>query len=330
MAGAAPVSVRASRLGLARALRNLMINAATHGVRASVSVDGAQGVMARIVIEDEGPGIAPELIGQVFEPFFRADPARRQNIPGAGLGLTIAREIIRHTAGARADRIHHQRLAGQPARRPLAPGHREVADAEPLGRSDHTVGGPDVEQPTANVGIAERAERLIIVTSEGPEGEAPEDAAARLGEGAGPRPDLDLDRFSQPRIEASRIDVDFHHLDAEHLPFEAERFDTVVSTLTLCSIPDVVHALGEIRRVLKPGGQFLFLEHGRAPDESVARWQDRITPAWKPLGGGCHLNRPMRELVQNAGLRLDPVQNYYLRGLPRIFGYMTEGVARRE
>ena len=86
-------------------------------------------------------------------------------------------------------------------------------------------------------------------------------------------PDLDLDRFSKPRIEASRIEVDFHHLDAEHLPFEAERFDTVVSTLTLCSIPDVVHALGEIRRVLKPGGQLLFLEHGRAPDASVARWQ---------------------------------------------------------
>ena len=143
-------------------------------------------------------------------------------------------------------------------------------------------------------------------------------------------PDLDLDRFSQPRIAASQIAVDFHHLDAEHLPFEDQRFDTVVSTLTLCSIPDVVHALGEIRRVLKPDGQFLFLEHGRVPEASVARWQDRITQAWKPLCGGCHLNRPMRELVSGAGLRLDPVQNYYLRGLPRVFGYMTEGVARKE
>ncbi len=84
-------------------------------------------------------------------------------------------------------------------------------------------------------------------------------------------PDLDLDRFSGPRIASSRIDVDFHHLDAEHLPFEPESFDTVVSTLTLCSIPDVVHALGEIRRVLKPGGQFLFLEHGRARAGSEAR-----------------------------------------------------------
>lgn len=142
-------------------------------------------------------------------------------------------------------------------------------------------------------------------------------------------PDLDLDRFSQPRIEASRIDVDFHHLDAEHLPFEDEQFDTVVSTLTLCSIPDVVHALGEVRRVLKPGGQFLFLEHGLAPDAAVARWQNRLAPIWKPIGGGCHLNRPMRELVAGTGLTVDPVQTYYLHGIPRFVGYMTEGVARK-
>jgi ubiquinone/menaquinone biosynthesis C-methylase UbiE len=142
-------------------------------------------------------------------------------------------------------------------------------------------------------------------------------------------PDLDLDRFSQPRIEASRIDVDFHHLDAEHLPFDDEQFDTVVSTLTLCSIPDVVHALGEVRRVLKPGGQFLFLEHGLAPDAAVARWQNRLAPIWKPIGGGCHLNRPMRELVAGTGLTVDPVQTYYLHGIPRFVGYMTEGVARK-
>lgn len=141
--------------------------------------------------------------------------------------------------------------------------------------------------------------------------------------------DVDLDRYSQPRIAASRIDVDFHHLDAAHLPFEPESFDTVVSTLTLCSIPDVEHALGEIRRVLKPGGRFLFLEHGRAPDASLARWQDRLTPAWKPVGGGCHLNREMHELVASTGLRLDPVRSYYLKGIPRLFGYMTEGVATK-
>jgi ubiquinone/menaquinone biosynthesis C-methylase UbiE len=142
-------------------------------------------------------------------------------------------------------------------------------------------------------------------------------------------PDLDLDRYSQPRIEASRMDVDFHHLDAEHLPFDDASFDTVVSTLTLCSIPDVVHALGEIHRVLRPGGQFLFLEHGRAPQPRLARWQDRLTPLWKPLGGGCHLNRPVGELVTGAGLRLDAVRRYYLPAVPRILGFMTEGVALR-
>ncbi len=93
-----PVKVRASRLTLNRALRNLIINAATHGVRARVEVGGVNGA-ARIVIEDDGPGIPPGLIGQVFEPFFRADPARRQDIPGAGLGLTIAREIIQRAGG---------------------------------------------------------------------------------------------------------------------------------------------------------------------------------------------------------------------------------------
>lgn len=142
-------------------------------------------------------------------------------------------------------------------------------------------------------------------------------------------PDTDLDRLSMPRIAHAAIKVDFHHLDAAHLPFEGGRFDTVVSTFTLCSIPDVVHALGEVRRVLKPGGQFLFLEHGRSPDESVARWQDRLNRAWMPLAGGCHLNRPMRALVAEAGLAIGPAQDYYLRSTPRLVGYLTEGVATK-
>ena len=142
-------------------------------------------------------------------------------------------------------------------------------------------------------------------------------------------PDLDLDRLSLPRIARSAIAVDFHHLDAAHLPFEDARFDTVVSTFTLCSIPDVVHALSEIRRVLKPGGQFLFLEHGRSPDPRVARWQDRLNDAWKPLAGGCHLNRPVRSMIDDAGLVLGHAQDYYLKRAPRFLGFLTEGAARR-
>src|SRR5262249_20981409 len=96
--GMAPVTVLANRLALNRALRNLIINAATHGLRARVEVGQANGA-ARIVIEDDGPGLPPELLDQVFEPFFRADPARRQDIRGAGLGLTIAREIVQRAGG---------------------------------------------------------------------------------------------------------------------------------------------------------------------------------------------------------------------------------------
>jgi len=142
-------------------------------------------------------------------------------------------------------------------------------------------------------------------------------------------PDLDLDRVSMPRIAHASIEVDFHHLNAEHLPFEDARFDTVVSTFTLCSIPDVTHALGEVRRVLKPGGQFLFLEHGRAPDPAVARWQDRLNRAWMPVWGGCRLDRPVHDLIANAGLEFGPLQQYYLKRVPRFVGYLTEGLARK-
>jgi ubiquinone/menaquinone biosynthesis C-methylase UbiE len=142
-------------------------------------------------------------------------------------------------------------------------------------------------------------------------------------------PDIDLDRYSGPRIAASRIDVDFHHLNAEHLPFGSESFDTIVCTLTLCSIPDVGHALGEIRRVLRPGGQFLFLEHGLAPDAGVARWQRRLDPLQQRLGGGCHLNRDTLALVRDAGLQLRASKQYYLPRVPRFLGYLSEGSAGR-
>jgi SAM-dependent methyltransferase len=142
-------------------------------------------------------------------------------------------------------------------------------------------------------------------------------------------PDVDLDRFSQPRIAASNIAVDFHHLDAEHLPFADASFDTVVCTLTLCSIPDASHALGEVRRVLKRGGRFLFLEHGLAPDAGVARWQRRLNPLQNRLGGGCNLDRDTVALVRGSGLQLGDARHYYLPRVPRFAGYMSEGQAVR-
>jgi ubiquinone/menaquinone biosynthesis C-methylase UbiE len=114
---------------------------------------------------------------------------------------------------------------------------------------------------------------------------------------------------------------------AEAVPLEDASVDAVVTTWTLCSIPDVQWALREMRRVLKPVGRLLFVEHGLAPEPNVRWWQDRLTPWWKPLAGGCHLNRPMRALIEEAGFRFERLDTGYMRG-PRPMTFMYEGSAR--
>lgn len=114
---------------------------------------------------------------------------------------------------------------------------------------------------------------------------------------------------------------------AEAVPLEDHSVDTVVTTWTLCSIPDAERALHEMRRVLEPGGRLLFVEHGRAPDSGVRWWQDRLTPMWKRLGGGCHLNRSIKDLIENAGFRIERLDNGYMRG-PKPMTFMYEGSAR--
>ena len=115
---------------------------------------------------------------------------------------------------------------------------------------------------------------------------------------------------------------------AEAIPLPDQSVDTVVSTWTLCTIPDVARALAEMRRVLTPDGRLLFAEHGRSTDRSVVRWQDRLTPLWKRIGGGCHLNRPIGTLIEDAGFRIEQIQTGYMKG-PRPMTFMYEGVARR-
>jgi len=116
---------------------------------------------------------------------------------------------------------------------------------------------------------------------------------------------------------------------AEAIPLDSHSIDTVVTTWTLCSIPQASLALGEMRRVLKPTGQLLFAEHGRSPDENVRKWQDRLTPVWKRIGGGCHLNRPIRELVESAGFSIRQLDTGYMRG-PKPMTFMYEGRALRQ
>ena len=135
-------------------------------------------------------------------------------------------------------------------------------------------------------------------------------------------------KLAAKRIAASRVPVEYVDLDAQALTLGSASVDHVLTTWTLCSIPDVDRALSEIRRVLRPGGAFHFVEHGRAPDLTVAGWQDRLTPLQRRLAGGCHLNRPIDQLVLNSGLELIRLENYYAKG-PRPFAYMFEGVAVR-
>ena len=114
---------------------------------------------------------------------------------------------------------------------------------------------------------------------------------------------------------------------AEAIPLENNSVDTVVTTWTLCSIPDARRALREMHRVLRPTGRLLFIEHGRAPEPNVRWWQDRLTPAWKRIGGGCHLNRAIQNLIEDAGFQFDRFETGYMRG-PKPLAFMYEGNAR--
>lgn len=141
-------------------------------------------------------------------------------------------------------------------------------------------------------------------------------------------PSEELRRIAQERARAAGLEVEFLGLPGEQIPLDDASVDTVVSTYTMCTIPDVARALGEVRRVLAPSGVLVFSEHGRAPDAGVARWQDRLDGVWGKIAGGCHLNRSIDGLIRDAGLRLDALDAMYVPG-PRPFTYTYWGRAAR-
>jgi ubiquinone/menaquinone biosynthesis C-methylase UbiE len=137
---------------------------------------------------------------------------------------------------------------------------------------------------------------------------------------------LDMARDARSRSRVGTIEL--LEGSAEAIPMESASVDTVVMTWTLCSIPDARAALREMRRVLRPSGQLLFVEHGTAPNPRVRKWQDRLTPLWRRVAGGCHLNRPVRELLEQSGFEIERIDAAYMPGGPKPMTFMYEGCAK--
>ena len=161
-----------------------------------------------------------------------------------------------------------------------------------------------------------------------------------IGVGAGANLPLYTDRATEvlgvephPRLlnmaaaKTGRVPARLIEGSAESIPLEDSSVDTIVTTWTLCTIPDIATALREMRRVLRPDGQLLFVEHGLSPDRGVRKWQDRLNPVWKKIAGGCHLNRPITDLIEVAGFRLSRLERGYMQG-PKPMTFMYEGAAR--
>jgi ubiquinone/menaquinone biosynthesis C-methylase UbiE len=133
-------------------------------------------------------------------------------------------------------------------------------------------------------------------------------------------------RLASRRAADAIVPVSLFRASAEHLPLADAVFDTIVMTWTLCSIPNPIAALAEMRRVLKPGGRVLFVEHGLSPEFRIARWQHRLTPCWKRISGACHLDRKMDDLIHAAGFQMDAVETAYMKG-PKPWTFMYQGSA---
>jgi SAM-dependent methyltransferase len=140
-------------------------------------------------------------------------------------------------------------------------------------------------------------------------------------------PSIPLWMLGRQRTAAAPFPIAYIRGSGEHIPLEDQRFDTVVMTWTLCTIPDPVTALKEMRRVLKPDGRLIFVEHGLAPDRRVQAWQHRLNPLWRRLAGGCNLDRRIDTLIADAGFHICQLDLGYLKG-PKPFAFLYKGLAR--
>ena len=140
-------------------------------------------------------------------------------------------------------------------------------------------------------------------------------------------PSEELSEMARKVADSEKMEVNFISSGAEEIPLPDDHFDSVLVTYTMCTIPEVIRANGEIRRVLKNGGKMIFCEHGEAPDENTRKWQKRINPIWGKIAGGCNINRKIPSLIQDSGFDIIEMEEMYLPSTPKIAGYNYWGYA---
>ncbi len=143
----------------------------------------------------------------------------------------------------------------------------------------------------------------------------------------GLEPSAGMRKKAQVAVAEAPFEIKWLNLSGEDIPLDDNSIDSIVLTYSLCSIPDAVKALEQMKRVLKPGGELLFSEHGAAPDENVRKWQNRINPIWKMFGGGCHVNRHIPSLIEQGGFKISNLEAMYLQNSPKWIGFNYWGSA---
>lgn len=143
----------------------------------------------------------------------------------------------------------------------------------------------------------------------------------------GLEPSIGMREKAKNRVNAAPFELEWLDLPGEEIPLDSNSMDTIVLTYTLCTIPDWLSAVKQMRRVLKPGGKLLFSEHGKAPDAAVKKWQDRINPLWGKVAGGCHLNRDIPQLLQQGGFNIEQMETLYVPKTPKVAGFTYWGSA---
>ncbi|WP_230531551.1 class I SAM-dependent methyltransferase [Microvirga roseola] len=186
---------------------------------------------------------------------------------------------------------------------------------------------PNIAQERGKV--VPRARGTVLEIGIGPGLNLPYYDSSHVERVIGVDPSEDFVRLGKDNLASSAVPVTLIQAPAERIPLDDASADTAVITYTLCSVHDPAQALREVRRVLRPGGSVLFLEHGLSGDAAVARWQKRLNPIWRPLAVGCNLTRPVAKLLESAGFRIEQLEEFYLPATPRPVGFHSRGTAKR-